>query len=64
MFTPKCKGAIIKLVLDFIKNISPTELILIAVVIFLLFGTKVLIGLSRKLGEFSKQLKTIKEGVA
>lgn len=56
---------------DFFKNVGPTELIVVAIVVFLLFGSKVLVNLSRKLGkstkelrEIKKELQTIKEGVA
>ncbi|MDO8488152.1 MAG: twin-arginine translocase TatA/TatE family subunit [bacterium] len=64
-------SAIIKSVLDFFKNIGPSELIIVAIVIIVLFGSRMLVGMSRKLGESTKEinkvrkeLKTIKEEVA
>lgn len=54
-------GTIIKLVFDFIKNIGPTELIIVAIVVFLLFGSRMLVNLSRKLGESAKDLKKVKQ---
>lgn len=46
---------------DFIRNIGPTELIVVAIVVFLLFGSKTLINLSRKLGQTSREIKKVKE---
>lgn len=55
---------------DFLKNIGPTELIIIAIIVFLIFGSKALVNVSRKLGstghelkKVKQELKTIKEGV-
>ena len=62
---------IIEAMLNFFKNIGPSELIIVAVVIILLFGSKILVNLSRRMGESVKEikkvkqdLKNIKEGVA
>lgn len=46
---------------DFIKNISSTELIIIAVILVLLFGGKALISLGKTSGETVKELKKIKK---
>jgi len=46
---------------DFFKNIGPTELVLVAIVVFLLFGSKVLVNLSRRLGKSTKELREIKK---
>lgn len=48
--------------LDFTKNISPTELIIIALILMLLFGRKVLVGLARSAGETLREMKKIKSG--
>ncbi len=48
--------------LDFTKNISPTELIIIALILLLLFGRKVLVGLARSAGETLREMKKIKTG--
>jgi TatA/E family protein of Tat protein translocase len=49
--------------LDFTKNISPTELIVIALILLLLFGRKVLVGLARSAGETLKEVKKVKSGL-
>ncbi len=54
-------GTIINLMLNFLKNIGPAELILIAIVVFLLFGSKVLVNLSHKLGASAKEIKKVKQ---
>ena len=46
---------------NFLKNIGPTELIIIAIIVFLLFGSKVLVNLSRKLGASVKEVKQVKQ---
>lgn len=48
--------------LDFTKNIGPTELIVIALILLLLFGRKVLVGLARSAGETLKEIKKVKSG--
>ena len=47
---------------DFIKNISPTELIIIVVILLVLFGAKVMRNLARTSGETVKEVKQIKKG--
>ena len=49
--------------LNFLKNIGPTELILIAVVVFLVFGSKALVNVSRKLGASVKEIKKVKQDI-
>lgn len=46
--------------LDFIKNISPTELIIIGLIITILFGSKVLVALGKTTGETLREVKGIK----
>lgn len=57
--------------LNFIKNLSWPEILLIAVIVIAFFGTKKIVDLSRRLGSSSKdiikiknELKSIKEEVA
>ncbi len=45
---------------DFIKNISPTELIILVIIVILLFGAKVAVGLGKTSGETVKEIKKIK----
>lgn len=47
--------------LDFIKNISPTELVLIVLILIILFGSKTIAGLGRTGGESVKEIKKIKK---
>ena len=47
--------------LDFIKNISPTELIIIVLILVVLFGGKAIAGrLAKTSGETVKEIKKIK----
>lgn len=46
---------------DFIKNISPTELIIIIIILIVFFGGKVITGLARTSGETVKEIKKIKK---
>lgn len=48
-------------ILDFFKNISPAELTVILVILFVLFGSKVLIGLGKTGGETVRELKRVKK---
>lgn len=45
---------------EFIKNISPTELGIIVVILIILFGNKLIIGFARTSGETIKEIKKIK----
>ena len=45
---------------DFIKNISPTEIAIIVVILIVLFGAKLIIGLGKTSGETVKEMKKIK----
>lgn len=47
--------------LEFIKNISPTEVLIIALILVVLFGSKIVTGLARTGGETFKQIKKIKK---
>lgn len=46
---------------EFIKNISSTELIIIAVIIFLLFGAGIIRRLAKTSGQSVKEIKNIKK---
>ncbi len=50
--------------LDFIKNIGPTELIIIAVILLLLFGSKIITAFARTSGETVKEIKNVKKEFA
>lgn len=47
--------------LDFIKNISPTELIIIVVILIVFFGGKAITSLARTGGKTVKEAKKIKK---
>lgn len=47
---------------DFIKNISPVELIIIALILVVFFGGRAITGLARTSGETVKEMKKIKKG--
>lgn len=46
---------------DFIKNISPVELIIIVLILLVLFGSKAIMGLARTSGGTVKELKKVKK---
>lgn len=46
---------------DFIKNIGPTEIIVIAIILVLIFGAKMITGLARTSGQTVKEIKKIKK---
>ena len=47
---------------DFIKNVSPTELVIIILVLLILFGSRVMLKMARTSGETIKEIKKIKSG--
>lgn len=47
--------------LDFVKNISTTEIIVIALILVMLFGAKFVTGLAKTSGESLKEIKKIKK---
>lgn len=47
--------------LDFLKNIGPTELIVLAVILLLIFGAKAITGIARTGGQTVKEIKKIKK---
>lgn len=47
--------------LNFFKNISQTELIILAVLLVVFFGSKTIIGLGRTGGETLREVKKIKK---
>jgi len=49
--------------LDFIKNISPAELIIIVLVIVIFFGSKKIASLGKTGGETVKEIKKIKKEI-
>ena len=46
---------------SFLQNIGPTEIILIAIIIIALFGSKILVSLGKTAGESLKEIKNIKK---
>ncbi len=46
--------------LDFLKNIGPTELIILVIILIVLFGAKAIVGLGKKSGETVKEVKKMK----
>ena len=48
---------------SFIKNITPVELGVIALIVIILFGSKIVIGIARAGGDTVKQIKKIKENI-
>ena len=47
--------------LDFIKNISSTELIVILLILILLFGGKIITHMAKTSGETVKEMKKVKK---
>jgi Sec-independent protein translocase protein TatA len=47
--------------LNFLKNISPTELIILASILVVLFGSKTFVSLGKTFGETFKEVKNIKK---
>jgi TatA/E family protein of Tat protein translocase len=47
--------------LDVLKNVSPTELILLIAILVILFGSKAIINLGKTGGETIRELKNIKK---
>ena len=47
--------------IEFIKNISPVEWVVILLILFILFGRKFVTGLGRASGETVKELKNVKK---
>lgn len=45
---------------DFLKNISPTELIIIALILIVLFGAKAMSGFGKTGGKAVKEIRKIK----
>lgn len=45
---------------DFIKNISPTEIGILVLILVLLFGAKLITNLARTSGETVKEIKKVK----
>lgn len=46
---------------NFIKNIGPTEIAVIVIILIVFFGGKVIIGLARTSGETVREIKNIKK---
>lgn len=46
---------------DFLKNIGPTELIIIGVILTVFFGSKKIVDLGKASGETVKEVKKIKK---
>ena len=47
--------------LNFLTNIGPTELIIIALILVVIFGSKVVTGLGKTGGETVREIKKIKK---
>lgn len=47
--------------LNFIRNISPTEWLIIALILIVFFGSKLIIRLGKASGETLKQIKNVKK---
>lgn len=47
--------------LNFINNIGPTELVILALILMVFFGAKIIRGLAKTSGETVKELKKIKK---
>jgi Sec-independent protein translocase protein TatA len=47
--------------LNFLKNISPTELIILAVIFVAFFGSRIFVSLGKTAGESMKEIKNIKK---
>ena len=47
--------------LDFIKNISPVEWLVLLLIIVILFGRRVLVGIGKAGGETVKEMKNVKK---
>lgn len=54
-------GVTWKYMFNFIKNIGPTELILIALVVVILFGGKIATRLGKASGETLREIKKVKK---
>jgi len=50
--------------MNFLKNLGPTELIILAVILIALFGSKVFVHLGRTAGESLKEIKNIKKTIS
>lgn len=46
---------------DFIKNIGPTELIIIVLILVVFFGGRAITSLARRSGETVKEVKKVKD---
>jgi Sec-independent protein translocase protein TatA len=49
---------------DFLKNIGPSEFILIGILVVVFFGSKIAIKLAKTGGETVKELKKVKNEIA
>lgn len=47
--------------LNFLRNLGPTELIIIGVILVVFFGSKRIVGLGKTAGETTKEFKKIKK---
>lgn len=47
--------------LDFLKNIGPTELVVIGLIVVMLFGSRIVVNLAKSAGETVRELKKIKK---
>lgn len=49
--------------LDFVKNIGPTEILVIAVIVILFFGSRIAVRIGRSSGETLKEIKKIRNEI-
>ena len=47
--------------LGFIKNIGPTEIIILLLIVVIFFGSKIAVGIGRASGQTVKEIKKIKD---
>lgn len=46
---------------NFLRNISPTELIIIVIILIVLFGARIIVGMAKASGETFKEIKKVKK---
>ncbi len=49
--------------LNFLKNLSPIEMLVIGGILLLIFGRKVFVKMGKSLGETFKEMKNVKKSV-
>lgn len=49
--------------LNFLKNISPVEWVVIALILIIVFGRKIVTGFGRAAGQTYKEMKNVKKSI-